>query len=1024
MQNLQQLCVPRASVFDAQRRDTVLDLTDLSSGRIDPTEFFAENYVTEGMRTLLELAFRRLEGRSDQGIFKLRQAMGGGKTHNLLTLGLLARYPEYREQVLDGLLAPDASLGDVKVVAFSGREDPQLGIWGEIAAQLGKRDHFKDCYSPLQAPGQTAWVNLLAGETALILLDELPPYFENARSRAIGNSDLAQVTVTALANLLSAIGKEPCARVCLVLTDLSASYQGGSQRISDVLANFEKETHRSALSLEPVRLNSDELYHILRTRLFERLPDPAEIAEVAQGYARALRESRQMNISSESPEQFAARIQSSYPFHPAIRDLYARFRENEGFQQTRGLIRLMRIMTSRLWNTGLAGQRYLLAAQDLDFNDRETLSEISQINSTLGNAIAKDIAANGAATAEVMDANLGGSDARDAARLLLMSSLANVPNAVIGLSIPEVGAYLCAPGRDLTRLKVEALEKLATAAWYLHGSTDGKLYFKNVQNLNAKLEEYVRNYAPEQALRELRARLDEIFRPTLKWCYQRVLVLPALDDIELSEDQVTLVISEPHPGAGLHPDLRAFYNQAAWKNRMAFLTGPKNAYNQLIDAGKRLRAIQDIIAEYEVEKLPANDPLMKQANSQSDRIMLNFRSAVRENFTQLWYPFDAGLVSVDLRMRVEDNSYKGENQIIETLREKLKFTDEVSEDSFRKKCETRLFTVQSMLWSEIRQRAATNAKWPWHRPDALENLKRECIAKDIWREDGVYVDKGPFPQPKTGVRVTSHRDNETGKTTLTVTPLNGELIYYDYGAAATPASARLEGSTLEPERLRVSFLVVDPTGVHETGVPYTWTGLVTLKHGFSQRGIDKCLVIEAQPAGATIRYTTDGSNPRVAGALYDGPVALRRGVALVQAYAELDGVESEVERIPVAWDKRDDPVRLDVHRPALFKRTHKFDTTRDSYGFIGMLKQHNAAVVGVVLSVTTEGGREYAELNTHKDRRISPEQIEEALQVLRKIQSDGQVQINAEALAFESGQDLYDWAEAARITLGLGEVKQ
>src|SRR4029079_14259202 len=119
---------------------------------------------------------------------------------------------------------------------------------------------------------------MLAGETVLILLDELPPYFENARSRAIGNSDLAQVTVTALSNLLSAMGKEPCARVCMVLTDLSASYQSGSQRISDVLANFETETHRSAMSLEPVRLTSDELYHILRTRLFEQLPSPSEIS--------------------------------------------------------------------------------------------------------------------------------------------------------------------------------------------------------------------------------------------------------------------------------------------------------------------------------------------------------------------------------------------------------------------------------------------------------------------------------------------------------------------------------------------------------------------------------------------------------------------------------------------------------------------------------------------------------------------------------------------------------------------------
>jgi len=248
MKFINQLCVPRSSVFDAQRRDTVLDLTDLVSGTIKPARFFEENYITEGMKTLLEQGFRRLEGKSDQGIFKLKQAMGGGKTHNLLTLGLLAQYPEYRQQVMGSFYTPDPKLPKVKVVAFSGRENPEFGIWGAIAEQLGKFDLFKGCYSPLQAPGQNAWVNLLAGETVLILLDELPPYFQNAQSRAIGNSDLAQVTAAALSNLLIAIGKEPCARVCLVITDLAASYEGGSQKIASVLSE------RGALNIRSTSL--------------------------------------------------------------------------------------------------------------------------------------------------------------------------------------------------------------------------------------------------------------------------------------------------------------------------------------------------------------------------------------------------------------------------------------------------------------------------------------------------------------------------------------------------------------------------------------------------------------------------------------------------------------------------------------------------------------------------------------------------------------------------------------------------
>jgi predicted AAA+ superfamily ATPase len=349
MRSLKQLCTPRESVFDTQRRDTVLDLIDLIGDKINPSEFFEENFVTEGMKTLLEQSFRRLEGKSNQGIFKLKQAMGGGKTHNLLTLGLLARYPEFREQVMGKFYKPDSSLGKVRVVAFSGREsDAPLGFWGAIAEQMENRDHFKDLYSPLRAPGQTAWETLLAGETVLILLDELPPYFDNARSISIGDSNLARVTATALSNLLIAMGRESCSKVCLVITDLVGSYESGSEQISEILSNLEKETHRTAMSLEPVRMNSDELYHILRKRIFENIPGETAIIDVAQAYAKAIRDAKQMDITNESPEQFASRIQIAYPFHPAIRDLYARFKENPGFQQTRGLIRLMRIVVSRL----------------------------------------------------------------------------------------------------------------------------------------------------------------------------------------------------------------------------------------------------------------------------------------------------------------------------------------------------------------------------------------------------------------------------------------------------------------------------------------------------------------------------------------------------------------------------------------------------------------------------------------------------------------------------------------------------
>ncbi|MDF1536645.1 MAG: DUF499 domain-containing protein [bacterium] len=898
------------------------------------------------------------------------------------------------------------------------------GIWGSLAEQLGKKAHFKECYSPLQAPGQKAWENLFDGETVLLLVDELPPYFENAKSKAVGNSDLAQVTATALSNLLVAIGKESCSRVCLVITDLAAAYESGSAQITALLSDFENETHRTAMTLEPVRLNSDELYHILRKRIFTGLPSEGQIEEVAQGYAKAIRDAKQMAITSQSPEEFAQHITSSYPFHPGIRDLYARFRQNPGFQQTRGLIRLMRIVVARLWTTGIAEHSYLVGAHDLDLNDQETRAEIGQINSSLDNAIAHDIASDGQAVAEVMAANMGNKDATDACKLLLMASLANVPNATLGLAIPELVAYLCEPGRDLSKLKEETLSKISTAAWYLHSTRDGKLFFKNVQNLIAKLESLVRAFAQEQAEKELRERLQELFKVTNGWCYQKVQVLPPVDEIELEQDRTTLVVTEPRLGGHLRPELVQFYEQTMWKNRICFLTGTKDTYDQLIDVGKRLKAVQHILNDLQTERVPDNDPQMLQARELNERILHNFHSAVRETFTTVWYPTESGLVQADFRMKFEGNQYSGEQQIIDVLKEKMKFTDDISSETFRKKCEQRLFTQQSMPWGEIKKRAGAMPKWQWHRADALDRLREDCLHKDLWREDGGFVDKGPFPQPKTNVSIQEQsRNDNTGDVVLRVTPINGDTIYYEIGGPATTASAKLDGSRWDGNDLKVSFLAVDSAGRHEAGEPTLWKNRITLKYKTYQKGSDKMMELQAAPS-ADVYYSTDGSDPKVAGAVYDTPFALPKGTSVVLAYATREEIESEVERIAISWEK-EEKIKVDPQKPLIWSRIQDFASTQESYEFLEGLKKYKARAEGITIIIGgIAGTREWIELTTFEEKEIAPELIEECLDVLRKIQGDGQVQLKTRKVVFQAGQDFLDWVEDGRTNFTAEEIKQ
>ena len=408
VKTLFELCKPRESVFDETQRDDVLDLTDLIENRIDPYRFFEENFLTQGMKVLLETAFKRFHRQGATGLIKLTQTMGGGKTHNMIALGLLAKHPEFRQKVM-GDRFKNSHLGKIKVVAFTGREsDAPYGIWGAIAEQLGKKEVFKDYYTPLQAPGQTAWINLLKGEPLLILLDELPPYLENAKAKMIGDSNLATVTTTALANLFNALGKEELSNVCLVISDLKATYESGSELLQSTFKELENEVNRSALNIEPVSSTSDEIYHILRRRLFKDLSGESEINELANAYKQAVLEAKQMGYPNLSPEQVFVGIKDSYPFHPSIRDLYARFKENPGFQQTRGLIRLMRIIISQLYrgDKPKAQEKYLVNVYDFDLNDPEMLTAVTQIKPSLANAIAHDIASSGKAVAEIVDATM------------------------------------------------------------------------------------------------------------------------------------------------------------------------------------------------------------------------------------------------------------------------------------------------------------------------------------------------------------------------------------------------------------------------------------------------------------------------------------------------------------------------------------------------------------------------------------------------------------------------------------------
>ncbi|MGH2460838.1 MAG: chitobiase/beta-hexosaminidase C-terminal domain-containing protein, partial [Chloroflexota bacterium] len=821
-------------------------------------------------------------------------------------------------------------------------------------------------------------------------------------------------------------GKLP--NVCLVLTDLSSSAYGmGSAAVNQALENLQLEANRTVVRIDPVRLNTNELYQILRTRLFEALPSADETAEIADAYAQAVDEARRLDLTTASPPQTRADVINAFPFHPAIRDLYARFRENSGFQQTRALIRIMRIVVAELWTNGKARRQSLIGAQDLDLHRGDVLSEIRQINPSLDNAVAHDIAADGGgAAAEAIDDG-GRTDARDAATLIFLSSLSQAVSPTLGLSRSEIVGYLAAPGRAPSFL-TDAIDQLQASAWYLHATSAGSLLFRNVENLVAKQDTYTRGMLREQREGELRKRLTDLFQPKTRTCYAELACLPALDQVTLGPDRVTLVIFRP--GELALEEIRRFFENQTYKNRVMFLTGYAGAYDQVLQRGASLRAIGMIIDEFRAGGMREDEPQFKDAVGIETREQTLFYQGCRETFQLLHYPSRNGLNPVPLELASGSSAFDGEQQIQTTLQINYKYRADTSDLSFRVSLENKLWPADAreVLWSELKRRAATDPSWSFHHPRALDDLKDELIRKDVWRDVGNgYVERGPFPRPPASVTVRQQaRDDATGEATLTISPLHADIVYVSDSGAATTASPRLNTfSNYKTRALGLSFLAADSTGEHETGDPMTWKNTISVRYRLYQEGVGHTCELQALPRGE-IRYTLDGSSPETSGQPYDEPFVVPTATRVILAQASAKGITSAPLRIDVPQDRGaaghpPGPV-VNPDKPARWKHRHRLDATGEVYSWIEQLGKFNGEAGGVKLVIGKD--RYWAELTAADELLLPATALGEQVDGLGRLVPGGNLNLTVEVTRFARGQDLLDLVAALKTQLGPDEVSQ
>lgn len=1028
MKTIQDMLTPRESVFSDTVRDDVLNLSDFSEGRVDKEQFFAENFQTQGMKMLFDIAFKRFRGESDTGVIKLTQAMGGGKTHSMLALALLASDEALRVKVLG---KDYAGIGDIKVVTFSGRENADFGIWGSIAEQLNKKELFSGYYSPLRAPGESAWINLLKGEKTLILFDELPPYLENAKSITVGNSDLSKVTATALANLFSALGKEQLSNVCLVFSDLKAAYESGSELLQSSFKELEQEAQRIAFEIAPVSLNSDEVYAILRKRLFEDIEKKPEFDyeknQIAVTYKEAVAGAKKLGFTSYSGETVYKGIVDSYPFHPSIKDLYARFKENQNFQQTRGLIKLMRQIVREIYESEKAASTYLINVYDVNLNNSNLMSMFRQIKPSLEEAISHDIAQEKLSIAESIDAERADDKdyAQQLAKMLLVSSLSTATHGILGLTEADILGYIAAPEVDISAMKT-ALEELKTRCWYMKTDNRGRLYFQNTKNMVAEMNTLVDSYTNENARKELKKLLTENFAPKKKVCYEQLFVLPAVDEIELDENKISLVIFEPYPGNKLHPDLEAFYKNSSYKNRVMFLSGDRSVMEKLYVNSKKLKAIQSIAESMKNEGVSATDQQYKEAEAQSDKALQALLSTIRETFITLYYPTRNGIESSDFKLEFKGNKFDGEEQILAVLKDAMKYEPFSKEDDFmetlRKKCEKRLFTIKEMPYSQIISRAATEPSWQWYHPDQLDALRADCLKKDKWREIGGYLVKGPFEKDPTSVTVSqTSYDAEKEEFTLRIHGVGGR-VYYDIGAAPTAASSEAEGSVFVTKEPSLQFICIDPTGERKTGPAVEFLGKAPLR--YAQRTTPNGRVMElAANSRYEVRYTTDGSEPKENGGIYNGEIVLPEDCKYVRAATFYNGRLIETKDIQVETSAQaSGQKKIDETKPLQLRwqKMKKFDDTESAYREMEALTEINSLTLKGGSAYIYQKGNESSYIEYTANIPYRPEDLKCIIDLIRETNfkdCESVVTIEYKEMLFANGAAFIDWAERMKIDL-------
>jgi hypothetical protein len=329
-------------------------------------------------------------------LWRLDQAMGGGKSHGLIGLWHLAAHPaalgatdvgraafDAATVILDSPLAPDLGEPVVVVLAcdnmlagkgtadFDGPAQTlyERFLWrlfgGDNALYLRYRDGFADKHRIAEA--LTA-----VGRPVLILVDEVMDYVRQLSLTE--NADLAIKDMAFLRALLDVVNDVPHVAAVVVMIasekdniDLDEAGHGRRQELDDLLIrNGETAT---------INDNTD-FAAILRRRLFEGKA-PTEVLEAtAAAFTSRMTGAWKTKVLDLVPatasSEFVAEVARCYPFHPQLMAMAEQeWAKLAGFQRVRSTIRVFAATAFAQHQRGKAGEwaPLLVGPGDLPLSD-------------------------------------------------------------------------------------------------------------------------------------------------------------------------------------------------------------------------------------------------------------------------------------------------------------------------------------------------------------------------------------------------------------------------------------------------------------------------------------------------------------------------------------------------------------------------------------------------------------------------------------------------------------------------------